>query len=163
MSIIEPREPFQAVRWLLQHCVAGTLDEVVSTSSTSPHPKWFIFCRFINETVLQQLGMIFMSGPLRQIILYFNHPWTIEKMACWFEWLRHLGGMPEIKQWWESEPHPAPLISNWGATFAAANFTREDALWPVLLTVIENQVLQTSGKSHMAFVKNVSFRQACVI
>ncbi len=42
----------------------------------------------INDLTPQSIkfwALIFVTGPLRQIIVYINHPHTIEDMARWFE------------------------------------------------------------------------------
>jgi len=41
-----------------------------------------------------------------------------------------------------------------GVPHLPANFTGKDTLWPVLFTVIENQIVQTSRESYMTFVEN---------
>ena len=48
-------------------------------------------CR-IDDFALQSFefwALIFVTGPLRQIIIYIHNPHTIENMARWFEFRRN--------------------------------------------------------------------------
>jgi len=41
-------------------------------------------------------ALIFVTGPLRQIIVYINNPHTIEDMARWFEFRWNFCYTPKI-------------------------------------------------------------------
>jgi len=62
-----------------------------------------LFKRFIyyNKMFLRPdpiYSVIFVTGPLRQIIVYIDDPHTIEDMARWFEFRWNFGYAPKIKK-----------------------------------------------------------------
>jgi len=98
--------------------------------------------------------MVFMSGPLGQIIVDADNPRPIEDMACGLECIRHLVTMPEIKQRGEGKPHPTSFIGNGSPTPAAPDLAGQDAIRPALLTIEKSQVIQAGGEPHMGLVKD---------
>jgi len=98
--------------------------------------------------------MVFVPGPLGQIIPDVDDPQAIKNMAGWFECIWHLGTMPEIKQRGKGKPHPAPFIGNRSTTHAAADLAWQDAFMPALLAIEKMQMIQSGGEPHMALLKN---------
>jgi hypothetical protein len=72
--------------------------------------------------------MIFMTGPLRQIIVDIDNPHTIKDMACWFEFRWNFGCTPKIKKRWKRKPHIASFIGNEGATKSTTDFAWKNSL-----------------------------------
>ena len=98
--------------------------------------------------------MVLVPGPLGEIILEVNDPHAIENMAGWFEYIRHLGKVPEIKQRGEGKPHSASFIGNGSAALAAADLAGQDAFVPALLAIEKMQMIHAGGEPHMALVKD---------
>jgi hypothetical protein len=98
--------------------------------------------------------MVLVSGPLGEIIVNVHDPRTIKNMAGWFEGIRHLFVMPEIKQRGKGKPHPAPFIGNGSPAPFTRYFTGHNAFMPVLFAIEKMQVIYPCGESHMALMKD---------
>jgi hypothetical protein len=103
---------------------------------------------------LEQYRMIFVPGPLGQIIRNVEDPHPIENVAGWFERIRHLGRMTKIKKRGKGKPHPAPLIGNGSSAPGATDLAGQDALMDRQFAVEEMQVTQSSGEPDVVLVKD---------
>jgi hypothetical protein len=79
-------------------------------------------CKQDGWTPLYQFGMVFVTGPLGQIIVDVHNPRAIKDMTGGFERCWNFGYALEIKKGGKRQPHIAALIGNQGAAQAAADF-----------------------------------------
>jgi hypothetical protein len=81
--------------------------------------------------------MIFVTGPLGQIIVYIDNPHTIKDMACWFECLRNFRYTTEIEKGRKRQPHIASFICNESAAQRTADFAGKNPLVFIEFTVVK--------------------------
>ena len=103
---------------------------------------------------LHKFGMVFVTGPLGQIIVDIDNPRAIEDMARGFEWRWHCGCTPEIEKGGKRQPHIATFVGNQGAAQLAADFAGQNARVLVEFTVVKVQVFDAFGNSDVLFVKD---------
>jgi len=72
-----------------------------------------------NNTILQEVGAILMTGPFGQVIVYVDKSQAVKNVAGWFERSWHFRHIPKVEKGRKREPHPASLVGDQRSTAAA--------------------------------------------
>jgi hypothetical protein len=117
----------------------------------------------VGEDRSEAFGVIFVAGPLGQIVIDVDNPQAVKDVAGGFERCRDPGGMTEVEERWERKPHSAALVGDQRPAAVTADLAGKDSLISFVFTVEEPQMRDPFREPYVTLVKDGCPLHRCAV